>query len=82
MSDSDALAMPTTTTLSVTRTFMSVPSRDFTVSIEPSTLSMAPRIRTVCGCWAEATDASMETTASDVVSARGSNDEILHENSS
>ena len=35
-----------TATLSVIRTFMSVPSRDLIISIGPSTLSMVPRMRT------------------------------------
>ena len=54
ISDSSVLATPNTATLSVMRTFMSVPSRDLIDSIEPSTASMVPRIRTVGGCCAHA----------------------------
>src|SRR5665647_1390959 len=70
------LATPNTATLSVSRTFMSVPSRDFTVSSEPSTASMVPRMRTVGGCWAHAADPSTDMTVS-AASARGSNEDIL-----
>src|ERR1700722_3045286 len=69
--------MPTTTTLSVTRTFMSAPSRDLIISIGPSTLSMVPRMRTVCGCWAHAADPSADITVSAATSVRGINEEIF-----
>src|SRR5436309_5153757 len=38
------------------RTFISVPSRDLIDSIGPSTASMAPRMRTICGCCADTLD--------------------------
>src|ERR1035441_4506386 len=71
------LATPNTATLSVMRTFMSAPSRDFTVSRGPSTASMVPRIRTVGGCWAHATDPSMDRAVSEATSTRGINAEIF-----
>src|SRR5436190_10434582 len=71
------LATPTTATLSVMRTFISVPSRDFTVSKEPSMASMVPRIRTVGGCCAHPTDPSTNMSASDAMSARGINQDIF-----
>src|SRR5260370_20471960 len=55
---------------------MSVPSRDFTVSREPSTASMVPRIRTGGGCCAHATDPPRDRTASEAASTRG-NKEIF-----
>ncbi len=57
--------MPITATLSVKRTFMSLPSRDLTVSTAPSTASMAPRMRTVAGACAEAAVANKDAAASD-----------------
>ena len=77
MSDSADLAMPITTTLSVMRTFISEPSRDFTVSTGPSTASMAPRMRTVAGACAHAAVANMDAAASEAASARGINDETF-----
>ena len=77
ISDIAVLATPNTATLSVMRTFMSVPSRDLIISMAPSTLSMVPRIRTGGGCCAHATDPSTDMTVSDATSARGSNEEIL-----
>src|SRR5256885_1727795 len=71
------LATPTTATLSVMRTFISVPSRDFTVSKEPSMASMVPRTRTVGGCCAQPADPSTDTSASDAMSARGINQDIF-----
>src|SRR6202163_5137799 len=80
MSDNSVLATPNTATLSVTRTFMSVPSRDLIISMAPSTLSMVPRMRTGGGCCAHATDASTDDASTDNVSAaaseRGVNEEI------
>src|ERR1700681_373162 len=63
MSDNSVLATPNTATLSVTRTFMSVPSRDLIISRAPSTLSMVPRMRTGGGCCAHATDASTDNVS-------------------
>src|SRR5436305_6576740 len=71
------LATPTTATLSVMRTFISVPSRDFTVSKEPSMASIVPRTRTVGGCCAQPADPSTDTSASDATSARGINQDIF-----
>src|ERR1700732_2209513 len=73
ISDIEVLATPNTATLSVMRTFMSLPSRDFTVSKEPSTASMVPRIRTGGGCWAQAVDPSTDMTVSEA-STRGNNE--------
>jgi hypothetical protein len=47
------------------------------LSVLPSTLSMVPRMRTVCGCWAQALDASTDTTASEATNARGIHEEIF-----
>ena len=74
MSASALLAMPITTTLSVMRTFTSVPSRDLIASTAPSTASMVPRMRTDGGCWARAADPRAERIAS-VASARGNNED-------
>src|SRR3954468_9337190 len=71
------LAMPVTVTLSVTRTFISAPLRDFTVSSGPLTASIAPRIRTVGVGWADAADAKRSIAASEATSARGRNEQIL-----
>src|SRR6478736_5293268 len=49
---------------------MSVPSRDLIDSIGPSTASMTPRMRTVGGCCADATEAA-KTTASKASSEEG-----------
>src|ERR1700679_4133560 len=76
MSASELLAMPITTTLSVIRTFMSVPSRDLIASTGPSTLSMGPRMRTVGGCCAHATDANADITVA-ATSARDIDEEIF-----
>src|SRR6202163_5147307 len=80
ISDISVLATPNTATLSVTRTFMSVPSRDLIISMAPSTLSMVPRMRTGGGCCAHATDASTDDASTDngsaAASARGINEEI------
>ena len=70
MSDLAILVTPMTATLSVIRTFMSVPSRDFTVSIEPSTASMVPRMRTDGGCCAHATEANTARAVSDDATTR------------
>jgi hypothetical protein len=62
-----ALATPNTVTLSVRRTFISLPSRDFTASKKPSTASMVPRIRTVGDCCVHAspgTDITMSAASS------------------
>src|ERR1700675_773729 len=70
------LATPNTATLSVSRTFMSVPSRDFTVSSGPSTASMVPRMRTGGGRWGGTAEPSTDSSAS-AASARGNNEDIL-----
>src|SRR5215210_806021 len=68
------LLTPTTVALSVRRTLTSLPSRDFTVSSDPSKASMVPRTRTVGACCAHAPDpSSVEISASEVASARGIN---------
>src|SRR6202035_3944128 len=75
MLESSLLAMPTTTTLSVMRTFMSVPSRDVIESMGPSTASMVPRMRTVGAGWAKAVVPRTDKIASEA-SARGRNEDI------
>ena len=70
ISDSSVLATANTATLSVMRTFMSVPSRDLIDSMAPSTASMVPRIRTVGGCCAHAAVPSTVTKASEAASRR------------
>src|SRR5258705_5326808 len=65
-----------TARLSVRRTFIPVPSRDFTASWEPSTASMVPRIRTVGDCCAHA-GPSTDIAMSEAVSTRDINDEIF-----
>src|SRR4051794_10021633 len=70
MSDSSVLATPNTATLSVMRTFMSVPSRDLIDSIGPSTASIVPRIRTVGAGWAQASDENKEAASSDAAKER------------
>src|SRR5215217_1982826 len=65
------LVTPTTVALSVMRTLTSLPSRDFTVSNEPSKASIVPRTRTVGGCCADAPNASTDMSASEATSARG-----------
>src|SRR5712671_1527862 len=62
--------MPNTATLSVMRTFMSVPSRDLIDNMDPSTASMVPRIRTVGGCCAHAAVPSRATKAIEAASRR------------
>src|SRR5271169_893929 len=59
------------------RTFIVSPSRDLIIITEPSTLSMVPRMRTVCGCWAHAAEASTDKIANEATSARGIRDEIF-----
>src|SRR5215472_5914758 len=48
-----ALATPTIWALAVSVSVTSAPSIAFTTTVSPSTFSIAPRIRTVCGCCAE-----------------------------
>src|SRR3954451_14231100 len=73
ISDNEVLTTPNTATSSVTRTFMSEPSRDLMLSIGPSTASMVPRIRTVgAGCAHAAV--TTERTVSDATSRRGINE--------
>src|SRR6185437_11487597 len=69
--------MPITTELSVMLTFISAPSRDFTVRTGPLTASMAPRMRTVAGACADAAVANRDEAASKAASAHGNNDETL-----
>jgi hypothetical protein len=76
ISDIVVLATPITVTSLVTRTFMSAPSRDLTVSMEPSTLSMVPRMRTDGGCCAHVADPSTVTSASEA-SRRGTNEDTF-----
>src|SRR5665647_474010 len=68
---------PTTAALSVMRTFISAPSRAFTVSRDPSTASMVPRTRTVGGCCAHATPATTDIAVSEASSRRGSSEDIF-----
>src|SRR5882724_11930423 len=72
MSDSSVFTTANTATLSVIRTFMSVPSRDLIDSIGPSTASMVPRIRTVGvgGCCAQATVPNTVAKANEAASRR------------
>src|SRR5262245_63044112 len=59
-----ALTTPYTAALSVSFTFTSPASPALTVSVEPSTASIGPRRRMVCGCCADAdVVASAATTA-------------------
>src|SRR5262249_36392847 len=51
-----ALTTPYTAALSVSFTFTSPASPALTVSVEPSTTSIGPRTRTVCGCCANAAE--------------------------
>ena len=54
MSASEAFTTPMTCTLFVSMTVRVPPSRDFTESALPSTFSIVPRTRCVCGCCAKA----------------------------
>src|SRR5215467_5023067 len=64
MSASEAFTTPTTCALPVSATVSTAPSRDFTASLSPSTFSIVPRTRWVCGCWGKAgTAASMAARA-------------------
>src|SRR5262245_55390433 len=62
-----ALPTPYTAALSVSFTFTSPASPALTVSVEPSTASIGPRRRTVCGCCANADEAA--STAAKVAPA-------------
>src|SRR5215510_8891195 len=62
-----ALTTPYTAALSVSFTFTSPASPALTVSVEPSTASIGPRRRTVCGCCANADEAA--STAAKVAPA-------------
>src|SRR4029453_11618707 len=67
-----ALTTPYTAALSVSFTFTSPASPALTVSVEPSTASIGPRRRTVCGCCADADEvASAATTAAPPSRRRG-----------
>src|SRR5512138_1333565 len=55
---------------------MSLPSRDLIDSSAPSTASRVPRMRTVCGCCAEADVPSRVTKASEAASIRGDNEDF------
>src|SRR5215203_5529782 len=69
MSDSEVLTTANTATLSVILTFTSVPSRVLMASVDPSTPSMVPRIRTVGagGCCAHAAVTTVVATASETI---------------
>src|ERR1700686_2014946 len=68
--------MSTMITLSVIRTFISEPSRDFTVKIQPSRASKPPRMRTDGGCCADVAEASSDTAVSDAAT-RGGIDQMI-----
>ena len=68
MSASVALLTSTTIVLSARLIFSSSPLSDFAITVLPSTFSMVPRRRTVCGACAKADAAIKEpTTASSAV---------------
>src|SRR5712691_8410730 len=48
MSESEAFSTPTTCTLPVSTIWRSLPSRDLTESVLPSSFSIVPRTRAVC----------------------------------
>src|SRR4051794_39659363 len=59
------------------RTFISAPSRDLTIKVAPSTLSMVPRMRTGGACCAHATDPSIDMTVSDAAIRRDLDQEMF-----
>src|SRR6266446_29173 len=65
-----ALTTPYTAALSVSFTFTSPASPALTVSVEPSTASIGPRRRTVCGCCANAGDTASTATKAAPASRR------------
>src|SRR6266436_730070 len=65
-----ALTTPYTAALSVSFTFTSPASPALTVSVEPSTASIGPRRRTVCGCCANADDTASTATKAAPASRR------------
>src|SRR6516225_7973952 len=65
-----ALTTPYTAALSVSFTFTSPASPALTVSVEPSTASIGPRRRTVCGCCANADDTASPATKAAPASRR------------
>src|SRR6516164_11139806 len=65
-----ALTTPYTAALSVSFTFTSPASPALTVSVEPSTASIGPRRRTVCGCCANADDTASPATRAAPASRR------------
>src|SRR5437763_11653222 len=66
MSASVAFTTLTTTALPVRVSVACVPSRVFTPSVLPSTFSMVPRRRVVCGCCAQADVTTTDVTTTDV----------------
>src|SRR5262252_2321341 len=65
-----ALTTPYTAALSVSFTLTSPTSPALTVSVEPSTASIGPRTRTVCGCCANADEAASAATKAAPASRR------------
>src|SRR5262245_61295078 len=65
-----ALTTPYTAALSVSLTFTSPASPALTVSVGPSTASIGPRSRTVCGCCANADEVASAATKAAPVSRR------------
>src|SRR5215831_10546809 len=57
-----ALTTPYTAALSVSFTFTSPASPALTVSVDPSTASIGPRRRTVCGCCANVDETASPAT--------------------
>ena len=58
MSASEAFTTSFTGALSASLIFISTPSRDFAVSIDPSTVSIVARTRTISGACAAAKEAA------------------------
>src|SRR5215510_6408101 len=65
-SASEALTTPRTLALSFSTSLRLAPSRDFTITVLPSTLSIAPRTRTFCACAATVVTANAAVTAAAV----------------
>src|SRR5215475_9672648 len=65
-----ALTTPYTAALTVSFTFTSPASPALTVSVEPSTASIGPRRRTVCGCCANADEVASAATKAAPASRR------------
>src|SRR5215475_21421 len=62
-SASEALTTPRTLALSLSTSLRVAPSRDLTITVLPSTLSMAPRTRTFWACATPVVAAKAATTA-------------------